>query len=171
VVVEADGRWYVGPDNGLLSLVRARSPEARCWRIEWQPDHLSKTFHGRDLFAPVAAMLATDSLDDDMLAPKTGLDVEFSPDALPRVIYVDHFGNCWTGISGELLTPDDALEVGNQRIAYAKRFSAASKGQLFWYVNSSGLVEIAANRDHAARLAGLSVGSLVTVPQAGRQRH
>jgi S-adenosylmethionine hydrolase len=57
-VVEADGRWFVGPDNGLLSIVAARADLARCWRIHWRPEGLSDTFHGRDLFAPVAARIA-----------------------------------------------------------------------------------------------------------------
>ena len=58
-VVHADGKWFVGPDNGLFELVvrRARD-QVRCWRIDWVPSRLSATFHGRDLFAPVAAQLA-----------------------------------------------------------------------------------------------------------------
>ena len=50
VAVEADGRWFVGPDNGLLSVLAQRAAEARVFRIAWQPDTLSSTFHGRDLF-------------------------------------------------------------------------------------------------------------------------
>ena len=58
LAIEADGRWYVGPDNGLFEIVLRRAHAARCWRIEWRPAALSATFHGRDLFAPVAARLA-----------------------------------------------------------------------------------------------------------------
>jgi len=58
LVVEADGRWFVGPDNGLLELVLRRAERARCFAITWRPPALSATFHGRDLFAPVAARLA-----------------------------------------------------------------------------------------------------------------
>ena len=54
VVVEADGRWYVGPGNGLFELVRRRAAVSRCWEITWRPATLSNSFHGRDLFAPVA---------------------------------------------------------------------------------------------------------------------
>jgi S-adenosyl-L-methionine hydrolase (adenosine-forming) len=58
VILEADRRWYVGPGNGLFELVQRRASEARSWQIDWEPTSLSASFHGRDLFAPVAAMLA-----------------------------------------------------------------------------------------------------------------
>ena len=58
VVAEADGRFYVGPDNGLFDLVLRRAAEARLWEITWRPERLSASFHGRDLFAPIAARLA-----------------------------------------------------------------------------------------------------------------
>ena len=58
IIVEADGRWYVGPGNGLFELVQRRATSTRTWDIDWKPERLSASFHGRDLFAPVAAMLA-----------------------------------------------------------------------------------------------------------------
>ena len=58
VVVEADGRWYVGPGNGLFELTRRRAAKTRSFDIDFKPARLSASFHGRDLFAPVAAMLA-----------------------------------------------------------------------------------------------------------------
>jgi hypothetical protein len=58
IALEADGRWYVAPDNGLLSVAARRAAVARWWRITWRPANLSASFHGRDLFAPVAARLA-----------------------------------------------------------------------------------------------------------------
>ncbi len=58
IALEADGRWYVAPDNGLLALVARRADAAQWWRITWRPANLSASFHGRDLFALVAARLA-----------------------------------------------------------------------------------------------------------------
>jgi len=58
VAVQADGRWYVGPDNGLLSQVVRRASSVTAFEITWRPEGLSASFHGRDLFAPVCAMLA-----------------------------------------------------------------------------------------------------------------
>jgi len=57
-VVSADGRWYVGPDNGLFNVIANQAAEYKVWEITWRPDALSDSFHGRDLFAPVAAQLA-----------------------------------------------------------------------------------------------------------------
>ena len=75
VAVRADRRWYVGPDNGMLSVVAARAHAAEVFRIVWRPEVLSVSFHGRDLFAPVAAQLANGDLR--ALAPKARLEVEF----------------------------------------------------------------------------------------------
>ena len=58
IILEADGRWYVGPGNGLFELVQRRARQARSWDITWKPEHLSASFHGRDLFAPVARTMA-----------------------------------------------------------------------------------------------------------------
>jgi S-adenosylmethionine hydrolase len=56
--LEADGRWYVGPGNGLFELVQRRARKTRAFETDWKPEQLSASFHGRDLFAPVAAILA-----------------------------------------------------------------------------------------------------------------
>jgi S-adenosylmethionine hydrolase len=58
IIVEADGRWYVGPGNGLFEILQRRAERTRCWEIDWKPERISASFHGRDLFAPVAATLA-----------------------------------------------------------------------------------------------------------------
>ena len=54
IVIHADNRFFVGPDNGLFDLIQRRSQLATCKAITWRPDHLSASFHGRDLFAPIA---------------------------------------------------------------------------------------------------------------------
>src|ERR1700686_1089486 len=58
LVAEAAGRFYVGPDNGLFKIVLRRAAPAALWEIAWRPPAMSASFHGRDLFAPVAARLA-----------------------------------------------------------------------------------------------------------------
>ncbi|MBS0311458.1 MAG: SAM-dependent chlorinase/fluorinase, partial [Proteobacteria bacterium] len=99
-VVLAGGRWFVGPDNGLLSVIAARHADARLWRIIWEPEDVSPTFHGRDLFAPIAAEIACGNFPTDKLTSIEALDVEFDAGDLARVIYIDHYGNAWTGIRG-----------------------------------------------------------------------
>lgn len=157
LVVEADGRWYVGPDNGLLSIVAARAAQTRYWRIVWRPEGLSDTFHGRDLFAPVAARIAAGDFPAAWLEPISAPTVQFDPADLPRVIYIDHYGNAWTGIRGGLMA-GATLEVKGRTLPRHRVFADAAKGEAFWHVNSAGLVEIAANRARAAELLDLKVG-------------
>ena len=57
LMMRLDNRWLVGPDNGLFSLAARESNSVSCYEILWRPRQMSATFHGRDLFAPVAAML------------------------------------------------------------------------------------------------------------------
>lgn len=161
LVAEADGRWYVGPDNGLLSVVAGRAAAARHWRIDWRPERLSASFHGRDLFAPIAGAIARGDFPTDRLAEISQPEVGFDLADLPRAIYIDHYGNAWTGLRGGLLVDVDALEVKGQRLARRATFSEANKGEAFWYVNSVGLVEIAVNRGSAAAQLGLAVGDAV----------
>lgn len=161
VVVEADGRFYVGPDNGLLSLVAARGEQRQLWRITWRPEHLSDTFHGRDLFAPIAAAIAAGHWPTDRLEVMDKLEVEFDAADLPRIIYIDHYGNAWTGIRGGLAEPGMTLSINQQNLSWRRTFGEASKGEAFWHVNASGLVEIAANRANAAQHLGLKVGDQV----------
>lgn len=161
-VVEADGCWYVGPDNGLLSIVAGRAVKRRTWHIHWRPDDMSGTFHGRDLFAPVAARIAAGDFPSEWLAPVDALNIRFDVADLPRILYIDHFGNAWTGIRGGLAdSVATSIEVKGKKLAWRKVFSDAAEGEAFWCVNSVGLVEIAANRANAAHLLGLAVGDVV----------
>lgn len=159
VVVQADDRWYVGPDNGLLSVVGARALKGDCWRIVWRPEQLSASFHGRDLFAPVAATLAVQgSLPKDWVEHTGRLDVDFGGDDLPEIIYIDHYGNAHTGIRASGIPRDARLVLGNSQVPYARVFSESTEAAAFWYENSQGLVELAVSRGSAAQLLGLKVG-------------
>lgn len=163
IVLLADDKWYVGPDNGLLSIVAQRAREARVWRITWRPEHLSASFHGRDLFAPIAAAIARGAFPHDKLEQVSRPDVLLPLDALPQVIYVDHYGNCFTGIPAAALRREAILEWRAGYIPHARTFSAAEPGRPFWYENSIGLVEVAVNRGSAAQLLGLKVGAKLQV--------
>lgn len=155
LMVEADGKWFVGPDNGLLSRVIVNAREYSAYRILWHLEGVSDSFHGRDLFAPVAAMLATGvTPEHEPIDPQ----LPDWPNDLERVIYIDHYGNALTGVSGDRVSTDSGITIGGHEIEYARVFSEAGTGQLFWYVNSIGLVEIAANQDSAARIMGLAIG-------------
>jgi S-adenosylmethionine hydrolase len=161
IVVEVGGRHYVGPDNGLLSIVYRSGHPARCHSSRWRPTRLSASFHGRDLFAPVAARLATGALPGDWLAPKPQPDVRLEAAPLARVIYVDHYGNCITGIPARGIDLTARLTVAGRELRHARVFGEALPGEPFWYENSVGLVEIALPGASAARLLAIGVGTSV----------
>ena len=161
VVVEAEGRYFVGPDNGLLSVLAGRAQRSRTWRIAWRPESLSDSFHGRDLFAPIAAWIASGDFPVDRLAPVDALQVQFDTAELPRILYIDHYGNAWSGIRGGLAEPGSSIEVKGNVLPWRRVFVEAGKGEVFWHVNSAGLIEIAANRASAADKLGLKVGDPV----------
>ena len=162
LAMKADGRWYVGPDNGLLSVVGARAHKGDCWRILWRPPQLSSSFHGRDLFAPVAAALAMQNgLPKDWFEHADKLNVEFGGDDLPEIIYVDHYGNAHSGIRASGIPREAQLAAGSLRLPYARVYSEMPEGAAFWYENSQGLVEIAVTCGNAAQKCGLKVGDQI----------
>jgi len=163
VMVEADGRWFVGPDNGLLALTARRATLLNAWKIDWIPDRLSASFHGRDLFAPVAASLATGQVVARSPLDPAAIDRPDWPDELARIVYVDVYGNAMTGIRASTLPADAVLTAGGTRIAPARTFGAVGPGEPLWYGNSNGLAEIAVNRGRAEDVLGLKVGDPVTV--------
>lgn len=156
VVVQADGRWYVGPDNGLFNVVAKCATQVQWWDISWQPEKLSGSFHGRDLFAPVAAMIARgDDVPGNKRSKKNKND--WSED-LKEIIYIDHFGNVMTGLRASELTKDKSIEIKNYTLGYARTFSEVKSGEAFWYENANGLVEIAVNQDRANETLNLVIG-------------
>jgi len=158
VAVRANGRWLVGPDNGLLSVAAARARKHEAYTIGWRPKELSSSFHGRDLFAPVAGLLARGNRKSARLR-KARLAVTFGAEDLGEVIYVDHFGNVVTGLRASALARERTLLVNGRQIPYARIYSEVPQGQLFWYENSLGLVELAANSTSAQRILGTSIGN------------
>ena len=162
VVVSADGRWFVGPDNGLISVAAARARKCAVYSIRWRPQALSASFHGRDLFAPVAAMLARGERTKAKLR-KTELRVGFGPGDLAEIIYADHFGNLVTGLRAAKTGRDRGLAIGGRTVRYARVFAEVRPGEVFWYENSLGLVEIAANSASAQQALDLRIGAPVGV--------
>jgi S-adenosylmethionine hydrolase len=161
VAVLADGRWLVGPDNGLISVTAARAAKAEAYEIGWKPRSLSVSFHGRDLFAPVVAMLAGGRRRAARLEKRARLSVNLGPRDIAEVIYVDHYGNLMTGMRAAAVPPHRNLALRGRRIAHARVFGAAAPGQLFWYANSLGLVEVAASGASAQRTLGAKLGDRV----------
>jgi hypothetical protein len=158
VLLNADGHWFVGPDNGLFELVQRRAGTSESRVINWRPPVLSASFHGRDLFAPVAAKLISGQLPDSEPAALTAPEGSPWPDDLAEILYVDHYGNGITGWRAKVADPEMSLHVGVNVVIPARVFSEVPPGAVFWYENANGLVEIAANRANAARQLGFKAG-------------
>jgi S-adenosylmethionine hydrolase len=163
LIVNADGRWFVGPGNGLFELVQRRAQQSLSWDIDWKPGHLSASFHGRDLFAPVAAMLARGDPPPGRLRTDRSDRRPDWPDDLGEIVYIDHFGNSLTGLRASTLPPDAELVAANRLLERARTFSDLPRGAAFWYENANGLAEIAVNQGRADLDLGLEVGSPVDI--------
>jgi len=161
VVLHADGRWFVGPDNGLFNTVAVQSSETE-WRIiDWRPTILSSSFHGRDLFAPIAARIASHDFGwASQSHHKPELD-EWPSDLL-EIIYFDHYGNAITGIRHRTEYNGMTLCVNGRLVVQAETFCSVPVGQAFWYQNSMGLIEIAVNRGRADRDLELALGTSIS---------
>jgi S-adenosylmethionine hydrolase len=163
ILVKDSGQWFVGPDNGLLSQVAARSDEAEIEEIVWRPERLSNSFHGRDLFAPVAASLCKQSYVAGPEISYESLVGADWPHNLEQVVYIDDFGNAVTGIAATALDEGAAIEIAGKTIMRARTFSQVEIGEPFCYQNSMGLLEIAVNQGSAAKMFALDIGSPVAV--------
>jgi S-adenosylmethionine hydrolase len=164
VAVRAAGRWFVGPGNGLFEIVQRRIPQAEGYIIDWRPETLSASFHGRDLFAPVIGRLAA-----GMAPQEAGLrraqPPRFPawPDDLPAVIYQDRYGNLMTGLRTAVVARNARMRLGGHEVAWAETFSSVPPGQALWYGNSTGLAEIAVNGGSAAVALATGLGSRVEI--------
>ncbi len=136
-----------------------RAKKIECWKINWRPEQLSATFHGRDLYAPVCAMIANGlDIPGEKISWK---DNHNWPDDLYEIIYIDHFGNCTTGISDNSIDKKSSIIINGQTLTYVPTFSKSIKEQPFWYVNSNRLIEIAVKNNRADKLLNISIGNTI----------
>jgi S-adenosyl-L-methionine hydrolase (adenosine-forming) len=178
LAVVGDGHFFIGPDNGILSFLVGEGKIEAIHRLAnpvFFSASVSSTFHGRDLMAPLATYLANGGLFDDIgpeISPRDMIIVTESSVSRQghrlhgQVRHIDHFGNIRTNIrcrSGQVdLRSVDELEIGGRRITHlARTYSEAEIGALLVLVDSSGYLEIAANRANAAVVLGISIGDAV----------
>jgi len=157
-VMSCDGRWFVGPHNGLFNMVALFGRAVRWWDIDWRPPRLSASFHGRDLFAPVAVRVARGEAPPGSEQPVAERVDSSWPQDLAEVVYIDHFGNAMTGLRAAEVDIVCSLQHNGVQISHARTFSAVAPGQAFWYENANGLVEIAVNQGRADRALGMTIG-------------
>ncbi len=177
LVARADGQWFVGPDNGLFTAVldaadRVSVRELTDESVRLRP--VSRTFHGRDIFAPAAAWLSRGSSGERM-GPVLERPVRGEWLTRPAreeggavrgvVMHVDVFGNLITSIPGALLqqvAPGDGPPVlewdGGRTTRLVETYAEAEPGEPVLLVGSSGYLEIAVNRGSAAGITGVGRG-------------
>ena len=156
IAAQAQGHSFVLPDNGLLSMAGVETPVVREIRNPaLMLRAVSQTFHGRDIFAPVAAHLAA-GVDFEKVGPLIDNWVRLSA-AGPRVIHIDRFGNVITSLRAAT-----ALQVGETYInGIVPAYSAAPRAQLFLITGSGGYIEISEREASAAARIGCKVGDPV----------
>ena len=177
-------RFYVAPDNGVLSSVaRLAGGQWRCHEAAnpaWRLPNPSPTFHGRDVFAPVAAWLTREpdlarcgpEAPDPVTLPEPSPERTGPRNWRGRVLYIDRFGNALTSLRRDR-PPFDSLaggaedvviELAGARIIGIKAtFADAPRGEALVYWGSSGYLEIGVNRGDAAARYGLRAGDTVEV--------
>jgi S-adenosylmethionine hydrolase len=176
IAVEAAGQFFVGPDNGVFSMLYMRE-QCRVFGItnrELMGHELSQTFHGRDVFAPVGAHLITgvpvsqvgDEIDDyhrvtvGIVPERTGKRIWTG-----AILKIDRFGNIITNFLAtelpDLTLQSFEMQIGFQKIDTITRSYADAKGDFFAILGSSGYIEISANQQSAAKLLGVTVGAPV----------
>ena len=182
ILIECAKQFFVGPDNGIFSWICEREGSSRAIHLTNQAffrQPVSATFHGRDIFAPVAAALSSgvamtefgDRLSDyvrlDPLLPAVASDGSVEG----RVIQIDRFGNCITNLTSEHFSADQAASGAklrfNGREISSFRQSFAEGGEdeddLFCLVGSAGFLEIAVRNSSAARVLNAERGHRVIV--------
>jgi hypothetical protein len=176
ILAEAGNQLFVAPDNGVLTLILDRDKQATVREITnralWL-DSPSQTFHGRDVFSPVAAFLASGKAKPDDVGPILDRPEQFR-DIRPRqlhpgvlegvVLSTDHFGNLITNFLSSTSGTTFILDVNRHKIKrFHKTFGEAPTGVLFVYHGSSGYLEIGMNQESAANALGVSPGDRITL--------
>jgi hypothetical protein len=183
IAVELEDSFLVGPDNGLFELVLRNHPPERIVEVnntDYFLEEVSSTFHGRDIFSPVAAYIA-DGLDIAELGPAVDPDeLEGLPPCDPfirenrieaHVIHIDRFGNLIANLTREELLDwlgdsEPLLELEGNRVELKKTFDAAQSGEPLAYFGSTDQLEIAVNNGDAERYFGANQGTTVLVRRA-----
>jgi S-adenosyl-L-methionine hydrolase (adenosine-forming) len=180
ILVAGDTHYFVAPDNGVLSAIYDQSESLYVWNVlseHYFRQPVSNTFHGRDIFAPVAAWLskswATASFGEEI--------TDFVRFAIPKpktagntvkgiVLRTDNFGNLITNLRAEdvpaLVAPDAkfTIRVGNATVKkIIPTFAQGTAAEPFAIIGSSGYIEICVNKGNAAKTIGAGRGGEVTV--------
>jgi hypothetical protein len=176
IAVQLESAFLVGPDNGIFSGVLSQHRAIAAVELTnphyWHRTHPSATFHGRDIFAPVGAHLATgvalaklgDLIDPNSLVPFAIANCHDTPEGFQGVIQaIDHFGNLITNIPGAQLSANWSVRHADQTYPGRRTYAESEPGSVLGLIGSHGWVEIALNGGNASQQLGLTVGSPITI--------
>lgn len=184
-LVAAEGHLFLAPDNGLLWPIVQRAAHAESWQL--RADGLSRlglqrvsaTFHGRDIFAPLAAELAAGRIElAEIARPCAELVPAWVDEPIVSagriqgtVITVDHFGNLLSNIDGELLEGwrEPLVRIGQQHLPLRRTYGDVRPGEALALINSFGVIEVAVAERRALDVLGVSRGAPVTVVEGVRR--
>lgn len=189
LIVFGEKYWFIGPDNGLLLPAARAQGQFRVYEItdpNFFTENVSPVFHGRDIFAPAAALIAAGDTVPGLTEIFDPVDLDFGVPSIEedgihgQVIMVDSFGNVITNIGGEalggLLFLGDTVEINGTAATYVTRYYDGEPGDLLLLTGSHGMAEIAVNGDNAAAYCGLKAGDEIVIrvlesrPEAGKQK-
>lgn len=170
IIVSANEQFFVGPDNGLFTYIYDREPSHRVVHVTsdryFRPQP-STTFHGRDIFAPVAAALSNgipleefgEEIDDAVLLPSLETPL--------RIIHIDRFGNCVTNIT----SAEKSLVINGRTISEFRQFYGEGDDEsLFAIWGSAGFLEISVNGGSAAKILNAVRGDEISYTWALPQK-
>ncbi|MYH39434.1 MAG: SAM-dependent chlorinase/fluorinase [Candidatus Dadabacteria bacterium] len=178
LAVLADGHFFVGPDNGVFSSVIRSCEDFRAREIknlDYCLKEISSTFHGRDIFAPVAAHLSLGvpfseigpQIQDPEILPRDGYSVTGN-EIRGTVVYTDKFGNLVTSIPTEAVGngAGASVTVGGKRIAgISESYSSAETGEILAVGGSGGYIEISVNQGRACDVFGEEPPEVIIVEE------
>jgi S-adenosylmethionine hydrolase len=187
IAVEAvDGMVFVGPDNGLLAgAIEARGGARAAFEISqspWRLEPVSDTFHGRDIFSPVAAQIASGApivesgvaIDhDDLVSLDQPHATTIDGELTTAVLAIDQYGNARLAATpsdlGEI-DPGTAIEIDTddmrRQVVYARTYAEAASGDPLLLVDSTGSLSISISGGDAAKMLRLELGKVVRIMRA-----
>ena len=166
IVVSAGNHLFVGPDNGIFTYIYERHSSFEALHItaeKYFRQPVSTTFHGRDIFAPVAAALST-GIDPTSLGPRISDPIRLFESVEPQIIHTDRFGNLITNITRDQFKEDKRLLLNGTIISAQRNFFGENVGEIdepFLIWGSAGFLEIAVNGGSAAEFLDAKRGDQI----------
>ncbi|RZN64831.1 MAG: hypothetical protein EF806_01925 [Candidatus Methanoliparum thermophilum] len=170
--IDNSPKILIGPDNGILSLAIAEMDSYKVYQAfnkKYFLKDVSRSFHGRDIFAPIAAHISKGVSIDEIgktCSKFEKLDIFLkinSREIIGEVLYIDDFGDIITSIPNNLINDIKTVEFNDRKINIYDTYSDVKKGDLLVLKGSHGRVELAMNAGNAAKFLGIDIEDKVTL--------